>query len=115
MKQSSSVVRLGLLQTHCSERTAENLKKTLALAEKAAKQGAQIICTQELFGSQYFCQTEDHANFKLAESIPGPTTKAFQKLAKEHSVVIIASLFEKRSAGLYHNTAVVIDADGSLL
>jgi N-carbamoylputrescine amidase len=115
MKQSSSAVRLGLLQARCSATPAENLKKTLALAEKAAKQGAQIICTQELFRSQYFCQTEDHSNFKLAESIPGPTTEAFQKLARKHSVVIIASLFEKRSSGLYHNTAAIINADGSLL
>jgi N-carbamoylputrescine amidase len=85
------------------------------MAERAAKQGAQIICTQELFRSQYFCQSEDHANFALAESIPGPSTDAFQKLAKKHRVVVIASLFEKRAAGLYHNTAAVIDADGSLL
>ncbi len=115
MKSSTSVVKLGLLQSRCSANAAENLKKTLALAERAAKQGANIICTQELFRSQYFCQSEDHANFKLAESIPGPTTAAFQKLAKKYSVVIIASLFEKRAAGLYHNTAAVIDADGSLL
>jgi N-carbamoylputrescine amidase len=80
-----------------------------------AKQGANIICTQELFRSQYFCQNEDHENFKLAEPIGGPSTKAFQKLAKKHGVVIVASLFEKRASGLYHNTAVIIDADGSLL
>ncbi|HMC28893.1 MAG TPA: carbon-nitrogen hydrolase [Verrucomicrobiae bacterium] len=113
--QSSSVVKLGLLQTRCSIDPSENLKKTLALAEEAAKKGAQIICTQELFRSQYFCQTEDHANFKLAETIPGPTTEAFQKLARKHSAVIIASVFEKRGSGVYHNTAAVIDADGSLL
>ena len=82
-----------------------NLKKTLALAERAARRGAQIICTQELFRSQYFCQSEDHENFKLAETIPGPSTDAFCKLAKKHKVVIIASLFEKRAAGVYHNTA----------
>ena len=75
----------------------------------------QMICAQELFRSQYFCQSEDHDNFKLAESIPGPSTEAFQKLAKKHRVVIIASLFEKRSSGVYHNTAAIIDADGSLL
>ena len=90
-------------------------EKTLALAERAARRGAQIICTQELFRSQYFCQSEDHENFKLAENIPGPTTDAFCKLAKKHKVVIIASLFEKRAAGVYHNTAAIIDADGSLL
>ena len=111
----SSVVRLGLIQTACSPNPKENLKKTLALAEKAAKQGAQIICTQELFRSQYFCQSEEHKFFDLAEPIPGPSTEAFQKLAKKHKVVVIASLFEKRTAGLYHNTAVIIDADGSLL
>jgi N-carbamoylputrescine amidase len=108
-------VTLGLLQHACGSGPAANLKKTLSLAEKAAKRGAQIICTQELFRSQYFCQNEDHANFKLAESIPGPSTKAFQKLAKKYGVVIVASLFEKRAAGLYHNTAVIIDADGRML
>jgi N-carbamoylputrescine amidase len=112
---SGSVVPLGLLQSDCSATPAANLRKTLALAERAARQGAQIICTQELFGAQYFCQSEDHANFKLAESIPGPSTAAFQKLARKHQVVVIASLFEKRAAGVYHNTAAIIDADGSLL
>jgi N-carbamoylputrescine amidase len=108
-------VTLGLLQHACSANPAENLKKTLALTEHAAKKGAKIICTQELFRSQYFCQAEDHEYFKLAEPIDGPTTKAFQKIAKKYKVVIIASLFEKRASGLYHNTAVIIDADGSLL
>jgi N-carbamoylputrescine amidase len=112
---SSRNVTLGLLQHACSAKPAENLKKTLALTERAAKQGAQIICTQELFRSQYFCQNEDHENFNLAEPIPGPSTAAFQKLAKKYKVVIIASLFEKRASGLYHNTAAIIDADGSLL
>ena len=115
MKPASSVVRLGLLQSACSADPRVSLTKTLAQAEQAAKQGAQIICTQELFRSPYFCQSEDHDNFKLAESIPGPSTEAFQKLAKKHRVVIIASLFEKRSSGVYHNTAAIIDADGSLL
>ena len=105
-------VTLGLLQHACSASPAANLKKTLALAEQAAKKGAKIICTQELFRSQYFCQNEDHENFKLAETIPGPSTQAFQKLAKKHGVVIVASLFERRASGLYHNTAVIIDADG---
>ena len=113
--KSSSIVNLGLVQTACSANPAENLKKTLAAAERAAKAGAKIICTQELFRSQYFCQCEDHEYFKLAEPIPGPSTEAFQKLAKKHSVVVVASLFEKRASGLYHNTAVIIDADGSLL
>jgi N-carbamoylputrescine amidase len=108
-------VTLGLLQHACSADPKANLKKTLALAEKAAKQGAQIICTQELFRSQYFCQAEDHKYFDLAESIPGPSSEAFQKIAKKYGVVIVASLFEKRASGLYHNTAVIIDADGKLL
>lgn len=108
-------VTLGLLQHACSANPAENLKKTLALAEQAAKKGAKIICTQELFRSQYFCQAEKHDYFKLAEPIPGPSTAAFQKIAKKYKAVIIASLFEKRASGLYHNTAAIIDADGSLL
>lgn len=112
---SSAVVNVGLIQNSCSPDPAANLKKTLAAVERAARKGAQIICTQELFRSQYFCQTEDHAHFKLAEPIPGPSSAAFQKLAKKHKVVIIASLFEKRASGLYHNTAVIIDADGLLL
>ena len=113
--KGSSAVRLGLLQAQCSSDPGANLKKNLQMAERAAKQGAQIVCTQELFRSQYFCQSEDHEYFKLAETIPGPSTDAFQKLAKKYKVVIIASLFEKRAAGVYHNTAAIIDADGSLL
>jgi N-carbamoylputrescine amidase len=108
-------VTIGLLQHACGGSPAANLKKTLALAARAAQGGANIICTQELCRSQYFCQSEDHRNFALAEKIPGPSTAAFQKLARRHGVVVVASLFEKRASGLYHNTAVVIDADGSLL
>ncbi|HRE04812.1 MAG TPA: carbon-nitrogen hydrolase [Opitutaceae bacterium] len=110
-----STVTLGLLQHACTANPAQNLKKTLALTVQAAKAGAKIICTQELFRSQYFCQSEDHANFALAEAIPGPSTAAFQKIAKQYKVVIIASLFERRASGLYHNTAAIIDADGALL
>jgi N-carbamoylputrescine amidase len=109
------IIRIGLIQTACSVDPAANLEKALALAERAAGRGAQIICTQELFRSQYFCQVEDHVNFKLAESIPGPSTAAFGKFAKKQRVAVIASLFERRTAGVYHNTAAVIDADGSLL
>jgi len=108
-------VTLGLLQHACSADPAANLKKALALCEDAARQGANIICTQELFRSRYFCQGEDHENFALAEAIPGPTTEAFRKLAKKRGVVVVASVFEKRASGLYHNSAAVIDADGSLL
>ena len=99
----------------CGPDPKANLARQLALANRAVAKGAEIICTQELFRSQYFCQSEDHGCFALAEPIPGPSTDAFQKLAKQHGVVVIASLFEKRAAGLYHNTAAVIDADGSLL
>ena len=115
MKKPSSHVRLGLLQHACTADPTANMKKALALVERAARRGAQVICTQELFRSRYFCQSEDHANFALAEPIPGPSTDAFCKLAKKYRVVIVASLFEKRAPGLYHNTAAVIDADGSLL
>jgi N-carbamoylputrescine amidase len=108
-------VTLGLLQHACSPDPAANLAKALELTEKAAQKGAQIICTQELFRSQYFCQAEDHEYFKLAEPIPGPSTEAFQKIARQYNVVIIASLFEKRASGLYHNTAAIIDAGGELL
>jgi N-carbamoylputrescine amidase len=114
-RASAQTVKLGLIQTTCSADPDANLKKTLALAGCAAQRGAQIICTQELFRSQYFCQSEDHQNFKLAEPVPGPTTDAFCQLAKKHKAVVIASLFEKRAAGVYHNTAAIIDADGSLL
>jgi N-carbamoylputrescine amidase len=99
----------------CSADPAENLAKALRLAGQAADRGAQIICLQELFTSLYFCQVEDHKYFALAEEIPGPSTAAFCAFAKERGVVVVASLFEKRSAGLYHNTAAVIDADGSFL
>jgi N-carbamoylputrescine amidase len=109
------VVKIGLIQTKCSADPAANLKKTLTAAERAAKQGAQIICTQELFRSQYFCQSEDHEFFKLAEPVPGPTIQAFRKLAKRYEVVVIACIFEKRAAGVYHNSAAIIDADGALL
>jgi N-carbamoylputrescine amidase len=109
------IVKVGLIQSACSPDPAANLKNTLAAAERAARDGAQIICTQELFRSQYFCQSEDYQYFQLAEPIPGPTTQAFQELAKATQAVIIASLFEKRASGVYHNTAAVIDADGSLL
>ncbi len=112
----SSIVKLGLLQHACVADPKANLKKAVALAEQAAKKGAQIICTQEMVTSQYFCQSEEHRFFDLAEPIPGgPSTVAFQKVAKKYGVVIIASLFEKRASGLYHNTAVIIDADGSVL
>jgi N-carbamoylputrescine amidase len=109
------VVKIGLTQMACSADPAANLKQQVGLIKRAIAGGAKIICTQELFRSQYFCQAEDHRFFQLAETIPGPTTDAMTRLAKGSRVVIIASIFEKRTAGLYHNTAVVIDADGSIL
>ena len=108
-------LKIALLQTRCGENPQENLKHTLKLAEEAGSQGAKIICTNELFRSQYFCQSEDHKYFDLAEEIPGPSTEAFSAIARKYQAVVIASLFEKRASGLYHNTAVVIDADGSFL
>jgi N-carbamoylputrescine amidase len=111
----SSKVTLALIQMRCSAEPRENLAKAVADIIEAADNGAQIICLQELFTSLYFCQVEDHKYFQLAEEIPGPTTEVLSILAKERGVVIIASLFEKRSAGLYHNTAAIIDADGTYL
>src|SRR5947207_12472132 len=110
-----SKVKLGLVQTRCSAQPAENLAMATARIHEAADRGAQIICLQELFTSLYFCQVEDHKYFHLAEEIPGPSTEALARLAGERGVVIVASLFEKRSAGLYHNTAAIIDADGAYL
>ena len=99
----------------CGPDPETNFSRAIEFVRDAARQEAGIVCLPELFRSQYFCQTEDHANFKLAEEIPGPSTKKLGELARELQVVIIASLFEKRRAGLYHNTAAIIDADGGLL
>lgn len=107
-------VTLGLIQMRSGRDPDENLGKVLQRIELAAKKGAQIVCLQELFRSQYFCQSEDQRNFRLAETIPGQSTEALGALAREKKIVIVASVFEKRSAGIYHNTAVVIDADGSI-
>ena len=103
-------VRVALTQMACVEAVKPNRARQMALIEQAARKGARIICTQELFTSQYFCQVEDHRFFDLAEPIPGPSTDAMCKLAKKHKVVIIGSLFERRARGLYHNTASIIDA-----
>jgi N-carbamoylputrescine amidase len=111
----SKEMRIGIIQSACFKEKQKNIDYTIALIRKASSQGAQIICLQELFTSLYFCDVEDHDNFLLAESIPGPSTQCFQDLAKELAIVIIASLFEKRAEGLYHNTIAVIDADGSYL
>ena len=108
-------VKVGLVQMTCSENTEANRQKAIEKIREAAAKGAQIVCLQELFTSLYFCDVEDHDNFKLGESIPGPTTDLLRPLAEELGVVIIASLFEKRAQGLYHNTTAVIDADGAYL
>jgi N-carbamoylputrescine amidase len=108
-------VTLGLVQTRCTLDPAENLRKAIAGVREARARGAEIVCLEELFRSQYFCQTEDHGHFALAEPVPGPTTEVLSKLAAELGVVIIASLFERRAEGLYHNTAAIIDADGGYL
>ena len=112
MKRNKFTV--GLVQMRCSTSTSENLEKAVARTREAAKQGAQVVCLQELFRSQYFCQSEEHANFALAEAIPGPSTETLGRVAKELGIVIVASLFERRASGVYHNTAAVLDADGSV-
>jgi N-carbamoylputrescine amidase len=106
---------IGIVQMSCSPDVGANTEKIVARIREAAAQGAQVISTQELFRAQYFCQKEDAALFDLAEPIPGPSTETLCKLAKELKVAIVASLFERRTAGIYHNTAAVIDADGALL
>ena len=115
MSSSRGPVKIGLVQMTCSAVPAENLAKAIERVREAAALGAQIICLQELFTSLYFCQAEKHDYFALAEKIPGPTTDKLCALAKELNVVLVASLFEKRAEGLYHNTAAIIDADGSFL
>ena len=107
--------QIGLVQMSATPEPAENLGRAIGFAREAAGRGAQIVCLPELFQTQYFCQREDSALFDLAEPIPGPATEELGKLAKELGIVLIASLFEKRAAGVYHNTAVMFDADGSLL
>jgi N-carbamoylputrescine amidase len=112
---NSEKTQVALVQMRCGANPEQNLTRAIEFIREAAKNGAQIVCLPELFRSQYFCQSEDHDNFSLAENIPGPSTDALTKIAREKSVVIVASLFEKRAAGVYHNTAVVIDADGNIL
>ena len=109
-----STITVGLVQMACSPDADKNLKCAMDSIRAAAKKGAQIICLPELFLTQYFCQTEDTQNFSLAEPLPGPTSDTFSKLAKELEVVLIVPLFEKRTQGIYHNSAIVIDADGSV-
>ena len=115
MASQNRTFRVGLVQMSCSPVPGENLEKAVGKVRDAASQGAAVICLQELFRSQYFCREENAELFALAEPIPGPSTDTLSRLASELRVVIVASLFERRAAGLYHNTAVVIGADGALL
>jgi N-carbamoylputrescine amidase len=112
--KNESTISVGLVQMACSPDTQKNLGKAVGYVRSAAKQGAQIICLPELFLTRYFCQTEDTKNFSLAEPLPGPTSEILSRLANELQVVLIVPLFEKRTEGIYHNTAIIIDADGSL-
>ncbi|MDD5348735.1 MAG: carbon-nitrogen hydrolase [Chthoniobacteraceae bacterium] len=115
MATTPTSVKLALVQMSCTADPAQNLAKALERIGEAARGGAQIVCLQELFRSVYFCQVEDHRYFGLAEPVPGPSTAALCEAAREHAVVIVGSLFEKRAPGVYHNTAAVIDADGAYL
>jgi N-carbamoylputrescine amidase len=112
---SGKIVKIGTVQMSCSANPAENLQKAQIKVREAAASGAQIVCLQELFTSLYFCDVEDHDNYKLAEPIPGPSTDVMSALARELNIVIIASLFEKRANGIYHNTTAVLDAGGEYL
>jgi N-carbamoylputrescine amidase len=106
---------LGLIQMRCTKDAAENLSRVTDKIREAARRGAQIICTHELFRGEYFCRTEDASLFDLAEPVPGATTEALAQIARENKIVLVASLFERRAAGIYHNTCAVLDADGSFL
>ena len=107
-------MKIGIVQQHNTADVADNMRRLAASVEQLAQEGAQLVVLQELHNSLYFCQTEDVANFDLAEPIPGPSTQFYGELAKRLGVVIVTSLFERRSAGLYHNTAVVIERDGTI-
>ena len=112
---NASKTKIALIQMRCGPVPEKNFVRAVEFIRDAAKRGAQIVCLPELFRSQYFCQTEEHKYFELAEEVPGRSTIDLEKLARELGVVVVASLFEKRSAGIYHNTAAIIDADGKLL
>jgi N-carbamoylputrescine amidase len=109
------MTKIGLIQMRCGAEPEKNLARAIEFIRDAARQGAEIVCLPELFRSQYFCQTEDHKNFDLAEEVPGKSTDELAEVARQTGTVIVASLFERRSAGLYHNTAAIIDSDGKLL
>jgi len=109
------VAKIGLIQMKCGESPEDNLARAALRIRESARAGARIICLPELFKTRYFCQTEDHVHFRLADEVPGPVTERLGRLAGELEIVVIAPLFERRAPGLYHNTAAVIDADGSIL
>jgi len=111
----SRVLSVGLVQTKVAEDKPKTVAKTAERVREAARRGAKLDCLQELFASEYFCQSEDHAQFELAEPIPGPTTEAMAKVAKETGVSIVVPLFERRAAGVYHNSLVVIGPNGEIL
>src|SRR5438067_8254297 len=111
----AEATRVALIQMGCGAEPEKNFSRAIEFIRDAARKGAQIACLPELFRSQYFCQAEDHKNFDLAEEVPGESTAALGEIARETGTMVIASLFERRSAGLYHNTAAIIDADGKLL
>jgi N-carbamoylputrescine amidase len=109
-----NTIKAGLVQMACTPDKAGNIQKSINEIKKCASAGAELVVLQELHSSLYFCQTEDTVMFDLAEPIPGPSTKIFSEVAKENNIVLVTSLFEKRAAGLYHNTAVVFEKDGSI-
>jgi len=115
MKSPQDKFTVGLVQMHCTADPDDNVKRAAQFVRDAARQGAQVVCLPELFKTQYFCQREDAALFDLAEPIPGPTTEILTKVAHEAKVAVVASVFEKRARGVYHNTAVMIDSDGKIL
>ena len=110
----SSILTVGIIQQSCSADVAANREKLATNIADVARQGAQLVVLQELHNSLYFCQTEDTALFDLAEPIPGPSTEFFGQIARKYGIVLVCSLFERRAAGLYHNTAVVLEKDGSI-
>jgi N-carbamoylputrescine amidase len=115
MNQTKWKIRVALVQQKATENPAENLEIACKLIEQAAQQNANVVCLQELFMSKYFCQTVDHEHFQLAELIPGRTTERLSELARQFEIVLVAGLFEKRAPGVYHNSTVVFEADGSMV
>ncbi len=114
LPMTSNTISIAAVQLNCSPDISENIDKAVSEIRSAADRGANLVCLQELFSSQYFCQSEDHHHFQLAETIPGPTTERLARVAREKKVVVVAGLFERRATGLFHNSAVVIENDGGI-